>query len=495
MPDRRRFVIVGLLAAAILGGAPRVASGLAAAALVADEPVDWVACGPGRECTTMSVPADHADPNGARLSIRVGRVPAGDPSRRIGSLFVNPGGPGASAVDALVPMAESLPRAVTDRFDVVAVDPRGVGRSAPVDCDVPLDPVFDRSFQPTTDQARHELEDALRTVADACATRHGERLFQVSTADSARDLDIVRERLGEERLSFLGFSYGTYLGALYAAMFPSQVRAMVLDGAVDPGTDARDATVAQAHGFEEGLDRFLEWCSVHRACAFARDGDPGRAYDALRARIAAEPLVVDPDATGDSRDTRRVLNDTRFDAAVLLHLYQGKAAWLTLATALAEADAGNGERLLRGADSFFGREPGGDDDGLVEAFWAVGCLDDPTSGAVGLQQEAEAVAPRLGAFVANFSLACAVWPTRDTPVTEPRFDDAAPHALVVGTTSDPATPLADAEGLARLLGDAPLVVVTGSRHTAVGSGNACVDRAARRALVTPRAPAPARRRC
>jgi len=474
-------------------------------------PLHWVSCRERLQCATVEVPERYDTPDGPHLSIAVARVPAADPTRRIGSLFVNPGGPGEPAIDALEGIAASLPTSVTDRFDIVAVDPRGVGSSAPVHCGVSLDPLFDQSFAPTTPGGRDALVAALRVVADACAAREGERLRAVSTADTARDLDLVRERLGDPKLTYVGFSYGTYLGSLYAAQFPDRVRAMVLDGAVDPTIDARASTLLQARGFETSLDRFLAWCADAQDCAFGHGGDPARAYDALRARIVATPIDVDGSLTGDRAGTTRQLNDTRFDAAVLLTLYSGRAAWPGLAEALAEADDGQADQLLVAADRFFGRRPGGGDDGSVEAFWAVGCLDDPTAADTGdLQPRAQEVAPRVGAFIANFSLACTVWPTAaDTtsPLLPPvptspvpagpalSLAGAAPGALVVGTTSDPATPLVGAKRLAHLLGDAALVVAPGNRHTAIGSGNACVDHAVARYLLSPRAPQPARRRC
>ncbi|MFI5046551.1 MAG: alpha/beta hydrolase [Acidimicrobiia bacterium] len=494
----RRVLTIAVVAALAVAMATAVGASVPARAAggATNEPA-WPTCRGGMQCTSFAVPASYDDPSGPQLSIAAARVPAGDSSRRIGSLVVNPGGPGLSAIDVLTRLVAMLPASITDRFDIVAIDPRGVGRSAPVDCNVPLDPVFDHSFAPTTARERDALVAALQGVADACAAHDGARLTEVSSADTARDMDVLRARMGDEQLTYLGFSYGTYLGALYAALFPSHVRALVLDGPVDPSVDARASTLLQARGFERSLDDFLAWCSARDDCAFGADGDPATAYDALRARIAMAPMPVDPSASGDRAGSVRLLNDTRLDAAVVEQLYGGRAAWPALAEALAEAARGHGDRLLAAADRFFGREPGGGDDGSVEAFWAVGCLDDPTAvGLADLQVRAQEVAPRVGAFVTNFGLACSVWPTRALPRTVvPSFDGAAPEALVVGTTRDPATPLVGAKGLARLLGGAALVVAPGNRHTAIGSGNECVDETVARYLVSPQAPMPSRRRC
>ena len=443
----------------------------------------WRSCG-DMQCTTLDVPASYDDPNGRQLTLAVGRIAAAHPDSRVGVLFVNPGGPGVPTVNQLPDLAALLPRSVRDRFDIVAFDPRGVGRSTPIDCDVSIAPVFDRSFTPETDRAHTDLVVALQRVADSCAATNGAYLGQVSTADAARDMDSVRAALGNQRVSYVGFSYGTYLGALYAAMFPERVRALVLDGAIDPTVDAETSTLLQAEGFDANLDEFFRWCAPRAGCAFQSGGDPERAYDALRARIAGEPM---------RDDHGRALNDTRFDAAVLDVLYEGQDGFPLLGDALAEADRGSPATLLELSDSFLGQGPDGTDDGSVEAFWAVGCLDDRTYGDVSeaqaLAARAATVAPRLGEFVANFSLACAVWPTRGiVRPSVPSLVGAAPRALVVGSTGDPATPLGSARRLARLLGDAPLVVVRGDRHTAVGGGNACVDSTVSHYLRAPNAP-------
>jgi pimeloyl-ACP methyl ester carboxylesterase len=485
----RRPVLVACAAAVVL--ALVAASAPVALAAATTGSIDWRACDGNVECAAFDVPASYDDPAGAQVSVSVARIPAGDPAERIGVLVVNPGGPGISAVDALPGLAAALPSGIGRRFDLVAFDPRGTGGSARIDCDVPMDPVFDSSFAPTSDEAHAELVSALRAVAAACASSNGDLLAQVSTVDAARDMDALRAAMGETRLNYLGFSYGTYLGALYAALFPDRVRAIVLDGAVDPSITAEESTLLQARGFEANLDRFFSWCAAHDDCAFHAGADPARAYDALRRRVSAR--------TGAGDGATRVLNDTRFDAAVLLLLYRGAGAYPELAAALADADGGDEAALLALADRFLGRGPGGSDDGTVEAFWAIGCLDDPSFGNVAetadLAARARRLAPRVGEFVVNFSLACAVWPTRGSArAVAPSIAGAAPAALVVGTVGDPATPLASAKRLARALGDASLVVAPGDQHTVVASGNDCVDGAVASYLSDPRDRRP-RTRC
>ena len=477
-------VVCALVACAVaLTGLGTHASGAAVnrAHSLESGPLEWQPCGDPVECAAVTVPADHDLPEGDHFDIAVARVPATERAERIGVLVVNPGGPGVSGVDRLESLADVLPGEVRARFDIVSFDPRGVGDSAPVDCSTSLDRVFDASFSPGSADQRATLVDAVRAVADDCAQRNGSLLDRVSTVDAARDLDLVRRALGERRVNFLGYSYGTYLGALYAAQFPERVRALVLDGAVDPDVDALEFVLLQARGFEANLDAFLEDCSARDECALHRGGNSGSAYDALRARLTAEPLPV----TGVRA---HALNDTRFDAAVLQLLYGGRASWSALARALDRADRGDGTTLLAIADRFVGRRPDGGDDDTVEAFWAISCLDGPSVDGIdemtAIETEVRRQAPRLGGFVVNFSLPCAVWPARGREPA-PSIAGSAPGALVVNTTRDPATPLVSAKQLARTLGDASLVVLPGDRHTAFAGGSACVDEVVTDYLLAP----------
>src|SRR3954471_2075664 len=269
--------------------------------------LSWKGCGGGFQCATLAVPVD-ASTSAPTLDLALIRARARDEDRRIGTLVLNPGGPGVPAVEFLRNAASSLPEAVQDRFDLVAFDPRGVGHSEPITCVDSLDPLFDQSFQPATDADRGALVAAVTSLVQQCATRNPELLAHVSTADAVRDLEQLRAALGERRLSFVGYSYGTFLGASYAQAHPDRVRAFVLDGPVDASLSARAVTLGQARGFEHALDDFLANCSDHRACAFHHGGDAEAAYDALRAKAAQAPL-----ATGDSGG--RTLNQTRFDAA------------------------------------------------------------------------------------------------------------------------------------------------------------------------------------
>lgn len=487
-PSRRACAVAVLVAWALASaGTPASAATTAAALpLGAVTPMAWHPCGAGFQCGTLTVPLDPEAPTGSTLDLAVVRTRARHPKLRIGSLVFNPGGPGAPAVAFLRGIAATLPAALRDRFDLVAFDPRGVGRSHPVECEGTLDPLFDQSFEPTTTESRTALVGAVTSLATACAARSGALLSHVSTVDAVHDLERLRRALGDAKLSFVGYSYGTFLGASYAHAYPDRVRAFVLDSPVDPTMTAAEVTLGQARGFEHALDDFLADCSKRPGCAFHHDGDAEGAYDDLRSRAARAPLPAD-------RADGRGLDQTRFDAAVLQELYFGRAVWPALADALSAADRGDASSLLRMADAYVGRDANGRDDRVLEAFWAVTCLDGPVIGDVdaarALERRAVTAAPRLGAFIVNNSLPCSVWPVPPIAAPGQLTAPGAPPILVVGTTEDPATPLVQARALSRALRRGRLLVAEGERHTSFLVGNRCVDHAVTRYLVELRLPA------
>ena len=446
----------------------------------------WKRChGGGAQCAKLAVPLDDTVVGGPTIDLALVRIPARDPDRRIGSLLVNPGGPGAPGTDFAVDVAPSLPGEIQDRFDIVGFDPRGVGRSAGVDCTDNLDPFYALDWTPDDAAGRQALEAGVRAIVDACVQSDGAVLPYLGTDRVARDLDLMREALGDDKLTYLGFSYGTYIGAQYAAQFPDRVRALVLDGPVDPALDAEAVQVQQAVAFERSLRLFLKDCARNSDCAFHNDGKPGAAYDRLRARIDQAPVAASDAGTG------RTLNATLFDIGVTELLYSGEDAWPYLADALAAAEAGDGSDLVNEADLYTGRSGNGTYDDLQEGFWAVGCVDGPDVGGVdglrAIEEAAARAAPRLGRSVVNNSLACAFWPVPSQPPAALHAPTSAP-LLVLGTRDDPATPLRWAKGLTTELGSATLVSVGGSRHTAFAVGNQCVDDIVVRYLVDNVAP-------
>jgi pimeloyl-ACP methyl ester carboxylesterase len=447
------------------------------------QPLRWEGCEEG-ECASLRVPLDPARPDGPTIELALARVRARDPDARIGSLLVNPGGPGVGGTGFAAAAASRLPDAVRDRFDVVGWDPRATGRSTRVECGDRLDYLFDVDVAPDDAAERAALEAAGRRFADACAAGSGDLLAHLSTADTVQDMELIRQALGDDRLTYVGFSYGTYLGARYAETFPDRVRALILDGALDPSLDLEQTNVQQAQGFGRSLDAFLGWCASTR-CSFG-GGDPRAAYESLRARIDARPLTR----------AGRTLGPSQLDLAVASPLYLGRPAYEHLADALRDAAAGDPGALLDVFDTYVGRDPDGRYDGEWAAFLATSCADGPTvpvADFVAMQARAGMAAPDFGAENVGLGFTCSVWPVAAAEqVPRPARAPSAPPIVVIGTTGDPATPAAWATSLATQLGSGRVVVVDGTSHTSLLNGNRCLDAIAAPYLVDLVAPASGR---
>ena len=450
--------------------------------------LSWSPCGEGFSCTTLPVPLDEDDASAGEVALALTRLPALDPAARIGSLVVNPGGPGVSAVDHLQAAWQAVPEPVRARFDLVAFDPRGVGHSAPVRCGTTDE--LDRWFalDPSPDDAGElvALERGSAALAAGCARRSAELLPHLSTADAAADLDRVRAAVGDERLTYLGYSYGTSLGAAYLDRFPTRVRAMVLDGALDPTLTWDELLEGQARGFDAALAAFLADCD-RTSCAFRRQVDGGltAAFDRLVARVERAPL-----STADGR----TVGPGELTLAVGAALYSRAHGWPALGEALADAERGNGSSLLALRDGYLQRGPDGYTN-LSEANLAVNCLDRPwpreAAAYTALAERVAQAAPRFGAAIALSGLPCSDWPV--PPVAAPRAVSGrgAPPVVVVGTTGDPATPYAWSVALADQLESAVLLTVRGEGHTAYRAGaRACLRSPVDAYLVTGRAPEP-----
>ncbi len=441
----------------------------------AGQQLDWTTCGK-LQCATAEVPLDWADPDGAAVSVALNRQPAtgGDP---VGSLFVNPGGPGASGVDFLGDpngLLNRLPAEVAKAYDVVAFDPRGVQHSTSVDCGDParLDALISTDQDYGTDAGIAAARAAYAAFGAACLDGTGSLLGHVDTVSAAKDLDVLRSAVGDRTLTYLGYSYGTQLGATYAALFPDRVGRLVLDGALDPTLSADALATGQAAGFESALRAYVADCQAGRSCPLSGTVDDGMA------RIAhlLDGARTSPLPTG----TDRPLTGTLAFAGVALALYD-QGSWPYLTTALRAAlTQRDGSQLLRLADVYYERNTDGTfATNATEAFWAIGCADDRSSAdPAEMRVQAEAilaVAPTVGEWFAYGGVICADWPVPEVGGLADYSAQGAAPILVIGTTNDPATPYAWAQSLAQTLSSGVLVTYRGEGHTAYGRGNTCLD--------------------
>jgi pimeloyl-ACP methyl ester carboxylesterase len=429
--------------------------------------ITWSECGDRLECGTLDVPLDHDDPTRGTVTLALARHVAGKKNDRIGSLLVNPGGPGSGGTYLALNARGIYAKELTDRFDIVGWDPRGTGDSTPaVKCTDDYDEFFGLDIPPADDTALQRLVDTAERFGQQCLTRSGDLLGHISTEDTARDMDLIRRALGEDTISYFGFSYGSELGSVWAALFPDTVRAAVFDGAADPTVDQVEGVLQQAAGFEDQLDVFLANCSGDRDCAFHNGGRASRAYDQLMARLGLDPLVVSPDRIPVTRGVAYF--------AVGSALYT-QNFWPRLERALAAAQSGDGSGLLTLYDDYL-RPPWGSGNEF-EAFIANTCLDDPgpkgVDASLAQVDRFLEVAPRLGAgFVYSFE--CALWPV--PPVQKVTVTGAgAGPIVVIGTTGDAATPLESTRAMARTLADGRFVSVDANQHTGYGVNRCIVD--------------------
>lgn len=422
------------------------------------EPIEWDDCG-GTECATLDVPLDYEDPEGETLELYIARTSA--TGERYGALFINPGGPGGAAAEYADYIPLVLPD-VAEHYDIVGMDPRGVGGSSALSCGLPAQELY--GVDPTMDspEDREALLDVSQAYVDDCADAYGDRLAHLGTKDVARDMDTVRAAMGDDQLSFLGFSYGTALGQVYAELFPDRVDKMVLDGVLALGPTGLELADEQAMGFETALQRFVDHCNASEGC------DTGD--ESLEAIEDALALAEQPGGI-PAPDADRPAGPGEVNLGITGALYS-ESLWPDLDEALVDARGGDGSGLVDLADEYL-------DFAGFEIYFAINCLDFawPTGDVDAFFAAAKATAekaPHFGEALVLDYIRCADWPVTPEPLTAVTAPGA-PPILVVSTTGDPATPYEAGVTVARTLESGILVTNEGDGHTVVGNGKACID--------------------
>ncbi|CAM5550274.1 proteinase [Streptomyces spiroverticillatus] len=433
---------------------------------------DWTPCPgngpatppPGFLCTTIKVPLDYSAPDGDTLGLFVTRRPATDRAHRLGALFVNPGGPGSPASPYAYGAPETFSPEVAARYDLVGVDPRGVGDSKP------LPPCLDAkamnaytAIDTTPDDAveADRLRASARAFAEGCGKSAGKLLPYVGTLDVARDMDVVRRVLGEEKLHYFGLSYGTLIGQVYAERFPASVGRMVLDSNVDPALPLGSLLAQQSASIEQTFTAYLNSCSTRPTCHL-----PKKSADAWK---KIDGLLADLDATPIRSLPGRTLTDSDARLAAMAVTY-APSVWPMFDGALERAFQGDGSQLQILADAANGRTADGKDPEAGSAHLAVNCADHgefrtPEQFAAAAQ-EARTTAPHFGPANVNSSLPCAYWPAESSAKAHPVTAPGTPPLLVIGNTDDQATPIRWSRDVAARLANARLVTNEASGHGA-----------------------------
>lgn len=438
---------------------PSTSTGSPAVGAFVPEPIAWHNCGGRLKCATLRVPLDYADPAGPTIELSLNELPARKSDARIGPLLVNPGGPGGSGL-TFVAGGIDLPATLLDRFDIVGFDPRGVGASTGLPCGDDTVPAFRRvDSTPDTPEEQSALDAAAQAVADDCKTNAGDLLPHLGTDDVVRDIDTIRQALGEQQISFLGLSYGTLLGLRYAQLFPQGARAIAIDGVVDPTQDFETFLRQQTIAFDKQIAAIFDACPAGgRSCP---PGGAAAAYDQLAQRVEAEPIDA---GNGNT------LGPSELATAALIPTYEPEAVTLFF-RAITSALNGDGSGMLQLAEAYEGSVK-------YTVYAAVECVDSPhpigSAAYRAFAQELEALSPRFGGAIANELLPCAFWPAPVHSIVGPVTAPGAAPILVIGTTRDSATPFQQAVDVASTLQNGRLLTFDGDGHTSFGKSR-CVE--------------------
>jgi pimeloyl-ACP methyl ester carboxylesterase len=433
--------------------------------------INWQSCNQDFQCATLAVPIDYSKFSTGTFEIALLKYEART-SKKLGSLIVNPGGPGGSGVDYAYAAQYIFSPAILDRYDIVGFDPRGVSRSAPIRClnDKELDANNNSDSKPDNEKEFQQILIDTKKYVEICKNKN-KHLTAYGTANVARDMDILREAVGDNQLNYMGKSYGTYLGTVYAQFFPEKVGRVVLDGAVDPTISNFQQTLTQAIGFDQAFSSFAKDCATRKNCSLPRGKDAAIAeMERLFAQAAKKPLPTE--------SSNRSLSETMMVLGTASAMYDSATGWPKLRKAIAQAKKSYGDEFLKLADEYTGRQADGRypnnefDSGAV-----IDCLDvnEPRTVAQ-IKRDAKSFAdqaPLFGPYLAYGGLTCKYF-GQSQEVTIAPLKTTNP-IVVIGTSGDPATPYEWAQGLHKLLTNSALVSLTGEGHTGQGQGNACID--------------------
>jgi pimeloyl-ACP methyl ester carboxylesterase len=427
--------------------------------------LQWKSCYENYQCTDLLVPIDYTELGTGTFNISVLKYPTTG-AKKLGSLIVNPGGPGGSGVDYAYAAEYLFNPEILEAYDIVGFDPRGVGRSEPIIClsDKELDANYASDSKPDNEQEFARTLIELKKFIQQCEEKN-KHLTSFSTANAARDMDILREAVGDKQLNYMGKSYGTFLGTLYAQFFPDKVGRMVLDGAVDPAISNFQQALTQAAGFDKAFAAFVTDCSKRSDCPLPKDNKAAiEEMKKILSQLADKP--------------NKGLSDSLALLGTASALYDSATGWPRLRAAIKAVKQGKAGKFLELADDYTGRtEDGNYTTNEFDSGAIIDCLDFADNRSVEeMKVDAQAFAkqaPLFGPYLAYGGLVCKYF---ETPkATEVVPTQTANPVVIIGTTGDPATPYEWAQGLHKILTNSVLISLTGDGHTGQGQGNKCVD--------------------
>lgn len=436
-----------------------------------NQDVQWEKCSGSFDCATISVPLDYDDPSGKTIEVSMLRRPA--KGEAIGSLFINPGGPGGSGMDMAQSANYYFSEEIRNNFDIIGFDPRGVGKSTPIDCvdDATLDRLLDTSYDESDPNWKKQWDADVKTITDGCAANSGDLLQFVGTKYAAQDIDVMRHLVGDPKLYYAGFSYGTSLGTQYADTFPENTGRLILDGAVDTSIGSARMSYDQSLGFETAMRRYVEDCMEGTGCPFTGSVDDAldQIHDIFVTSLTSPYPTDDPD---------RPLTQSQLFGGMILPLYDS-SNWQLLTMAFSDViNSNDGTQFQYYNDLSNERESDGTfSSNGTEANWAINCADYPPADSKQSEefsQELQQKAPVFGDFMTSGGDLCSSWPFHPKDVPGPLKAKNSAPLVVVGTRYDPATPYHWAEEMHEQLDNSVLVTWEGDGHTAYGRAGACI---------------------